>query len=307
MRTIKRTSLPLLLILLGVFACAMPVVPQVDQNAAGTAVAETLSVIIQMTRDAGSGVSLDASDTPTIPFTDTTTPEPPTATSTLTFTPLPTLTHTPPPTFAPLLAMISVSVPTNCREGPGKTYDMVGALTVGEVVQVYGRTPGSDYWYIRNPDSPSHFCWVWGEYATVSGLTSAVPVFTPPPTPTPTYTATPHPDFDASYGGLEACSGWWVDIDLHNTGTITFRSVSLTVKDTVTSTVVSAIGDGFTDRTGCSSSTTKKTLAPGKTLGQSSPKFAYDPGGHKLKVTVTLCSGTGLNGTCITDQINFTP
>ena len=295
MKTVKRASLPLLLIFMGVFACAVPTVPQVDQNAVSTSVAATLAVILQMTKDAGSSVALDSSATPTLA------PGQPTFTATI--TPNPTSTAT----IAPLIPMISVSVATNCREGPGKLYDMVGALLVGQTVQVYARDPGSNYWYIRNPDDPREFCWVWGEYATLSGLTGTLPVYTPPPTPTPTYTATPSPGFDPSYGGLESCSGWWMHIGLHNTGTVTFKSVSITIKDTVTSTVITSVSDGFTDNTGCSTSVKRKSVAAGKFVQQSSPKLGYDPSGHKMRATVTLCSDTGLNGTCVTENLVFTP
>ncbi len=305
MLTFKRTSLPLLLVLLGVFACAVPVIPQVDQNAGGTAVAQTVLAIIQQTQGAEAGVSDVSSDTPAAP-----TVPPSTATPIDTFTPtlVPTSTLSPTPTLTvtPLVPMISVSVPTNCRVGPGKIYDMVGALLVGEVVQVYARDPGGNYWYIRNPDEPGQFCWVWGEYATVTGLFSALPVYTPPPSPTPTFTATPSPDFDMSYAGLDTCTGWWVDFKLRNTGSITFKSVSMTVKDTVTSTVVSRIQDGFTDQTGCASAS-RKMLLPGKAVNESAPEFSYDPTGHKLKATVTLCSDTGLNGMCVTQNMTFTP
>ena len=150
MRIVKRTSLPLLLVLLGVLACAVPVVSQLDQSALNTAVAETMAVIIQRTQDAGSGVAPVATDTPTLPVTGT--PATPTLTPTSTASATPTFTALP-----PLTPMISVSVPTNCRVGPGKVYRRVGGLLVGEVVQVYARNPGGDYWYIRNPDSPSDF------------------------------------------------------------------------------------------------------------------------------------------------------
>ena len=98
------------------------------------------------------------SQTPTATFT----PLPPTN------TPTPTLSPTPIFTFTPLTPQISVSVATNCRAGPGKAYDRVGALLVGEFAQVVGRNPTGNYWYIRNPDSSTGFCWVWGEYATLS-------------------------------------------------------------------------------------------------------------------------------------------
>ena len=66
MRTWKRTPLPLLLMLLGVFACVLPAVPQVDQNAAGTAVQGTLNAIIKQTQDAGLPIVDTETDTPTL-------------------------------------------------------------------------------------------------------------------------------------------------------------------------------------------------------------------------------------------------
>ena len=52
-----------------------------------------------------------------------------------------------------IMPMISVSVPTNCRSGPGKAYPIEGALLVGEVAQVLGDDPTGNYWYIPNPDA----------------------------------------------------------------------------------------------------------------------------------------------------------
>lgn len=307
MRTTKRISLPLLLILLlGVFACIVPGIPQIDQNAAGTAVQQTLSAIIKQTEDAGQSIVDVSSDTPEATFTafPTFTPM---ATSTPTLVPTSTLTVTPVPSWTPTFPMISVSVATNCRLGPGKVYQLVGGLPAGEWVRVYARDPGEDYWYIRNPDKPSQFCWVWGEYATVIGPVGGLAIYTPPPSPTPTMTSTPAPDFDASYSGLQSCNGkFWADIKLKNTGTGTFRSVSMTLTDTVTKAVKTTIKDGFTDLTGCNS-TTKDTLAPGKTVIASSPAFAYNPGGHKINASITLCTATGLNGYCVTLKMTFKP
>lgn len=298
MQTLKRTSLPLFFILLGVLACGLPDIAPVVQSPNSTSAAQTVLAIVQMTQNAA-GIAVLPSDTFT-PSPTATLPPP-------TFTPTATLSPTPIFTITPYVPAISVSIPTNCRVGPGKVYEMVGALLVGETVQVYARDPSGDYWYIKNPDSPSEYCWVWGQYATLSGLTSIVPIYTPPPTPTATSTATPSPAFDASFSGLDSCSGWWVDIDLENTGAITFRSINLTVKDTDTSTVVADVTDGFTDQNGCSSTTTKKALQAGKVVTESSPTFSYDPTGHKLKATITLCSDTGLDGTCVTDTISFKP
>ena len=165
MRAIYRTSLLVFVLLLVIAACALPGLPLVDTNAQSTFLAQTLVVIIADTQQA---VSAASSPTPL-----------PTASATVTFIPgLPTQTPveigTATPVFTPtsLMPMISVSIPTNCRSGPGKIYDQVGALLVGKTVQVYARDPSGMYWYIRNPDSTNEYCWVWGEYATLSGLTS---------------------------------------------------------------------------------------------------------------------------------------
>jgi hypothetical protein len=200
-----------------------------------------------------------------------------------------------------VIPQISVSVATNCRVGPGKIYDRVGALLVGEVAEVYGRTSDGTYWYIRNPNSSGGFCWLWGQYATLSGNIGALPIYTPPPTPTPM------PAFDPSYAGKDSCAGWWVDIDLENTGGVTFKSLSLTLRDTVTDTVLSLYTDGFTDKDGCLDSITRDKLNPGATRTISSPAFAYNPTGHKLRATITLCTNLGQNGTCVTEVITFTP
>jgi len=297
MHTIYRTFLLAFVLLLVVAACALPGLPLVDTNAQSTSVAQTLAAIIQATQAAA-----------VTPFTPTSE----VATSTVTFTPVypsqtatGTLTATSIFTPTSLVPMISVSIPTNCRSGPGKIYDQVGALLVGKTVQVYARDPSGMYWYIRNPNSTNEYCWVWGEYATLSGLTSILPMYTPPPTPTAT--ATPLPSFDSSYSGLVVCTGWWPEIKIKNTGQVTFKSVGISLKDTVTSTSVYNSSDGFNDNPDCTTSTGRKTLLPDKSVTVSAPGFTYDPTGHKLNATITLCSDTGQSGSCVSDNISFTP
>ena len=299
MRTFRRTSLPLFFTLLGILACALPGTPQENaHDDGGTSAAQTVQAIVIATQRAGVTATVPASQTATLTFTL----EPPS------LTPTQTLTATIAPTVTPLVPQISVSVPTNCRTGPGKDYEMVGALLVGETVQVYARDPTGTYWYIRNPDDPSGYCWVWGGYATITGLAAIVPVYTPPPTPTPTFTPTPAPAFDASYDGLVSCvTSWWTEIDLDNTGLITFKSVAIILKDTVTSTSVSDTSDEFVNNSDCTSSSSKSKLQPDKSVTLSAPAFSYDPTGHKLRATLTLCSETGQNGICVTDSFNFTP
>ena len=274
-------------LLVAVLACYSPVtVPTADQNLVGTMVAQTIAA--GLTQAAPSLTPINALISPAATFTPT-------------LSPTPTLTPTPIFTPTPLIPLISVSVPTNCRVGPGKVYDRVGALLVGETAEVVGRDPTGNYWYIRNPDQTNDFCWLWGEYATLTGNYVVLPMLTPPPTPTPS------PAFEFSYYGKDTCVGWWVDLELENTGGITFKSMSITVKDTILGTTLSQSSDGFTELDGCIGSFTKDTLAPGSARVVSAPAFNYDPTGNKIRVTITLCSNKGLNGTCVTEKITFTP
>jgi hypothetical protein len=106
------------------------------------------------------------------------------STPSLTLAPGPaTLTPTPIYTPTPTVPMIEVSLDTNCRVGPGKVYDMVGALLVGETTEILARGSILNYWVVDNPDYPGHECWLWGKYATVSGDTSHLPIRSAAPTP----------------------------------------------------------------------------------------------------------------------------
>ena len=84
--------------------------------------------------------------------------------------------------------VVSVSMDTNCRTGPGASYPSVGSLMTGETAEVVGRSPNGDFWIIKNLDNIGTTCWLWGLHATVTGDTSNLPVIQPPPLPSPTPT-----------------------------------------------------------------------------------------------------------------------
>lgn len=306
----RQTHLFVAILLFVSLACAnLPVLSTPDAGTISTAAAQT--VIAGLTQNA-----VQASPTATSTFTSTSEPPTftPTETPTITLTPTQTLTVTPAFTPTPLVSLISVSTPTNCRNGPGKVYGMEGALLVGEFAEVYGRDPTNSYWYIRNPDSSSEFCWVWGQYATLSGPFLLLPVFTPPPTPTPTntplptFTPTPFSAFNVDYVGLDTCNGsWWAEIKLKNNGSVPLKSVSISVNDNVTGVVVVNLADGFTNMDGCLSKTTKDVLGLRDTYLLSAPAFTYDPTGHEIRATLTLCSDTGQKGVCMTKKHDFVP
>lgn len=118
---------------------------------------------------------------------------------TLTATPEPSSTSTETPTAVPPLVRVSVN--TNCRSGPDQSFKFLGVLSAGEQSEVVAKSELPNYWYIVNPDKPDEFCWLWGEYATVEGDTSGLPVVTPEATPTP------YVGFDIWFHGFEPCGG----------------------------------------------------------------------------------------------------
>ena len=300
MRKPARVVLSITVLFIISLACATPNLPTPTQdlNVLGTAIMATMASAATQTAAAVIPPSVTVeSPTPWPTFT----PVPPLPTFTPSASPSATSSPTPVFTSTSTVPLISVSVATNCRTGPGKIYDRVGALLVGEVAEVVGRNANGNYWYIRNPRQPGGFCWLWGEYATVTGNFAALPVFTPPPTPTPT------PNFRAVYVRRERCDNrWWVDLRVRNTGGMVFQSISITMRDLTTGVVASMSSDVFTNVDGCTKTDSRDALQPDTARAVSGPTFTYNPTGHKLRARITLCSREGQNGMCITKTINFT-
>jgi len=302
-----RFYFPVMALLIASLACAVPAFSTPDTGSISTAAAQT--VIAGLTQSALQPLSSPTLAAPSETLSPAT-PEPPTVTATPTETASPTSTLIPtlPFTATIEIPLITVSVPTNCRNGPGKVYNMVGALLIGQVAEVYGKDISGNYWYIRNPGAGDAYCWVWGEYATVIGPVPLLPVLTPPPTPLPTFTFTPSPGLNVDYVGHDSCgTSWWAEFKLKNTGSIPFKSVSISLKDKATDVSVVNLADGFTNLDGCLKTTTKDVIGVGDTYLLSSPAFTYDPSGHNIQVVLTLCSETGQKGTCATEKFTFKP
>ncbi len=75
---------------------------------------------------------------------------------------------------------VTVSRNTNCRQGPGQGFDEVYALTPGMTAEVVAKNTYTNYWIIKIPDGSGRTCWLWGQYATVSGDTSTLADVTTP-------------------------------------------------------------------------------------------------------------------------------
>lgn len=231
-------------------------------------------------------------------------------------TPFPDASATPPPTPTASLtptpdqARVYLSENTNCRTGPGSVYDLLSILYSGDKSEAVAQDPTGDFWYIRNPDAPPSFCWLWGKYATPEGDTASLPVFTPPPTPTPTPTV-PSMDFKISYTGKKAaCSSSSIMLvyQITNTGSITLESWKTISTDHTGGTYPKIrSGDKFTDVNGfCLVTSSQEDLTPGESHYVLA-FFVGDPGGHDITLEVMICSQNGLSGNCSVKHFRHTP
>jgi hypothetical protein len=228
-------------------------------------------------------------------------------TSTPTLTPTITLTPTPEGVF------LVVSNDTYCRfGGPYSSFKILATVKAGETVKVLARNPENDSYFVQNPYDTSSTCWMYGKYATLSGNTDALPISTMHPTPTPTSTPTPAPGFTVTFNSLINCGpNYAFKLFIKNTGGLTWQSITLAGSDTVTAFAFSQTSNTFKEYTGCSMTLEQNDLTPGEesyvvndAAGQF---FNYDPTGHKISVTVTLCTTDGGAGTCKSIPISFTP
>jgi hypothetical protein len=209
-------------------------------------------------------------------------------------------------TFTPTVPMVTVSIETNCRTGPGTAYDNLGVLPVGQPAEVIGRNASGDTWIIRLPSNPAIICWLWGYYATVSGNTSGLIVYTPPSTPTP------QPSFTLSYLQTVTCSGKYAfRFQVVNNGGIPWESYKVDVTDSTTATTKTFSDAYFTDYTGCGPFVSQVSdLMPGEMAvagNWNTGLFDYNPAGHNISATFTLCSQNGMGAPCTSKTISFVP
>lgn len=178
--TKKMVRISYLLMLLILAACTpaalpatIPAQPTVDVNPIYTAAVQTYEA--ESTRK--------ASLLPTATEVILPTAEPATATpETMAVATTPTVEQTLwiPPSGS-TYPTITAEIDTNCRLGPDKVYEVVGALRVGDISKVHGKPLQGGWWYIENvSNADPKYCWVWAETTAVTGDTSLLPFITPP-------------------------------------------------------------------------------------------------------------------------------
>ena len=265
------------------------------EKAAQTMVAQTMGA-----NSTGATLTNTIEAEPEITFT-------PSLTSTITLTPTITLTSTPEGVF------VTVSQDTYCRfGGPYSAFKILDTVRAGQKVEVLARNPENDSYFVKSPNNPSVTCWLYGKYATLTGNTTGLAVSTMHPTPTPTATPTPLPAFTVSYSGIENCGGNFAfKLFIKNTGSLTWQYISLVGSDTTTTFAINQSSNVFKEYAGCNSVLEQADLTPGEQSyvlnTEAGNFFNYNPAGHSMSVTVTLCTQDGGGGTCKSIPISFTP
>ncbi len=104
---------------------------------------------------------------------------------------------------------VTVSTATNCRSGPGQSFANLYGMPVGQVAKVVAKNTYSGYWIIEIPGQNGKTCWLWGQYATVTGDTASLNnVVTPTSaaTKTPTATSTATITSTVASGAIAGCT-----------------------------------------------------------------------------------------------------
>jgi hypothetical protein len=201
------------------------------------------------------------------------------------------------------LPLVSVSVDTNCRSGPGRVYPYQAGFFVGDQAPVYGIDPSGIWLYIQNEDAPDGFCWIWGFYATTSSDTGPLPIFTPGPTPDLS------PDFLAEFREVEVCDGKWImEFTIQNIGPVTLESIAVHVLNTENAEQTGRRDmNSFFAKGGCDTVNEVASLDPGDSGFTVSHELSEDPDDQLLFATITVCTEDNLAVSCLIKDFYFTP
>ncbi len=282
------------LLILTSLACNLPSRTKSDEGPDETArielsVQETMAALDgDLASDPGdqSGQDLSTpSETPEPEMSDT-----PTLTPTVTITP------------TPEVAMIYASANTNCRAGQGTYFQWLVTLNEGEESEAVGVDTSGEYWYIRRPDQPAGFCWLWAKYATPSGPWQSLPVYTPIPTPTPGL------DYKLTFNSVTGCVGnTYVQFQIDNIGAVTLESWNSSGTDNSGGIANLAVqSDDFYYQNNCPRTETQGDLEPGEG-SYLNVTFLGNPSGNNLTVNIRVCSKNGLGGECLKKTFDIKP
>lgn len=225
-------------------------------------------------------------------------------------TPTPSPTPTSAYTATPEKITVSVSKDTYCRAGIFAKSPFVALMTAGQTYDVLAVNPDNSAYYVVEPNHTFTYCWLWGEFATVSGDVASLPVYTPQPLPTPTYTPTVGPDFTISYLDTKTCgANYYFRFFVKNNGSKIWQTVQIDIRDNANASASSHINTAFVDYNDCSAGITEADLTPGEgasVAAYNNGQLTVNPAGHSVSAFITLCQMDSFGG-CQSKSITFTP
>jgi hypothetical protein len=236
---------------------------------------------------------------------------PPSASSTVELTPTqtPSVTFTPSITATPTMEGVTMTAgqDLSCVTGPKwDLYDWVAIIKQGEMVTLLARsTPEwGEYYYVRMGNGTE--CWVYGGSSTKNGDPSSLPIKEAPPTPTPKTLV----DYSVSYLTTSHCGAtYYFRFHINNTGTVALESIRIVITDNTMAATFTHESDSFRSYNGCGIESYKPSLPPGQGTSVANVipgELGYNPAGHSITATFTICPADCLMGTCVNRTINFT-
>jgi hypothetical protein len=219
-----------------------------------------------------------------------------TSTVTATETPIPEPSATP-TIVAPIAEVVRE---TNCRTGPAGNYELVATYQVGQKLEVVAKDLGAGYWFVGNPEKPEEKCYLLAQNIKISGETTALPKFTPPPSPT----AAPY--FKLSFKKFDSCEGHdFALFIVENVGSVPFRSAYIRVTEQKKGESVEQALNAFDLRVKCVLAKNIAPLEPGGSGYVASPPFTWGGHGDKLRAVIMLCTEKDLKGLCVTQSMDI--
>jgi len=285
-------------------ACTLPSSRlRLEQAVVQTAVADSLV-----------GTHVAGTLTAIIP-TPTSTPLPPTI---IPDTPTPSLT--PQPTMTPTMqgVWLTLQQDTSCLTGPGIYYESLVLVRGGQMVEIMALDPYEYYYYIRDPNNFSQYCWIPVGNAPVTGNLARLPVITVEPIPIPADMLASTPamkDFIVRYDTYINCNeNYGIVLYVENTGRLIWRSIRVQLTDNQMNRRYVHQSDLFRGVTSDPCVLDMDNAQDDLLVSEGSPiacvnsgQFKYNPSGHKFTVRVTLYSMDGRKGESLTKTITFIP
>jgi hypothetical protein len=227
--------------------------------------------------------------------TETLTPTQPHA-ATDTPTPVATLVNTPTNVVSGPTAHVNEN--TNCRSGPSSDYPLIITILSGQDVKIVSRTTLDSYLIVEDPTNPPQSCWLWTQYVSTSDDLSSLPVATPPP---------PLMSYSMVFTKIETCATYSMEFKVTNTGSKTLQSYTIVAKDLSEHTQQTSSSTNFNLREDCAVDEEIGFVDPGKVGYAYANNFTYNPSGHSMEATITICSHDDQTGVCATRVVKFKP